>query len=604
MLNNNKKRTRPIDAEGRIFQERWEVEYFFVEHCGASVCLICNENIAVMKAYNLKRHYETRHKGDFGKFEGKVREEKLASLKKNLIAQQNVFKKVSKQTEAAVKASYEVAVAIAKQGKPFTDGEFVKSCMMKVVGHICPEKQAQFSAVSLSKQIVTRRVEEIADNLHEQLATASKNFIWYSVALDESTDLSDTAQLLIFIRGVTENFEITEDLAGLCSIHNTTKGKDIFDELKKVLENFQLPWEKLSAITTDGAPAMCGEKNGVAGLVKVQCSGSSEQPWSYHCIIHQEALCSKSLKMHHVMSVVVKTVNFIRAHSTNHRMFKEFLEEVGAEFSDIPYHTEVRWLSRSIVLEKFYALRNEICTFMKEKNSPVPELEDMTWLQDLAFLSDMMMHLNQLNIKLQGSNRLVHVLYESVQAFETKLSIFIAHLQVRRLDHFPKCKDIITSEGNSSFEFDRYKELVESLLQEFNVRFKDFRSHDIAFRLFGSPYLVNVDDVPAHFQMELVQLQSDSFIKQKFLEGDITKFYCLLNSDTYPALRANAMRMMSLFGSTYICEQTFSRMKGSKSAHRTRLTDNHLHDVLRISVSPFEPKIDEMSADKQAQISH
>ena len=304
------------------------------------------------------------------------------------------------------------------------------------------------------------------------------------------------------------------------------------------------------------------------------------------------------------MSVEVKTVNFIRAHSTNHRMFKEFLEEVDAEFSDIPYHTEVRWLSRSIVLEKFYALHNEICTFMKEKNSPVSELEDVTWLQDLAFLSDMMMHLNQLNIKLQGSNQLAHVLYESVQAFETKLSIFIAHLQVRRLDHFPKCKDIITNEGNSSFEFDRYKELVESLLQEFNVRFKDFRSHDIAFRLFGSPYLVNVDDVPAHFQMELVQLQSDSFIKQIFLEGDIIKFYCLLNSDTYPALRANAMRMVSLFGSTYICEQTFSRMKGSKSAHRTRLTDNHLHDVLRISVSPFEPKIDEMTADKQAQISH
>ena len=105
MLNNNKKRARPIDAEGRIFQERWEVEYFFIEHCGASVCLICNENIAVMKAYNLKRHYETRHKGDFGKFEGKMREEKLASLKKNLVAQQNVFKKVSKETEAAVKAS-------------------------------------------------------------------------------------------------------------------------------------------------------------------------------------------------------------------------------------------------------------------------------------------------------------------------------------------------------------------------------------------------------------------------------------------------------------------------------------------------------------------
>ncbi|KAL3872854.1 hypothetical protein ACJMK2_036041, partial [Sinanodonta woodiana] len=91
-------------------------------------------------------------------------------------------------------------------------------------------------------------------------------------------------------------------------------------------------------------------------------------------------------------------------------------------------------------------------------------------------------------------------------------------------DHFPKCKDV-TRVGNISFQFDRYKELVASLMQEFNIRFKDFRSHDIAFRLFGSPYLVNADDVPAHFQMELVDLQSGSFMKQTFLEGDVIRFY-------------------------------------------------------------------------------
>ena len=213
----------------------------------------------------------------------------------------------------------------------------------------------------------------------------------------------------------------------------------------------------------------------------------------------------------------------------------------------------------------------------------------------------MVAHLNQLNTKFQGSKQLVHTLYESVNAFEIKISIFAAHLQEHKLDHFPKCKDV-TREGNSSFQFDRYKELVASLMQEFNVRFKDFRSHDIAFRLFGSPYLVNADDVPAHFQMELVELQSDSFMKQTFLEGDF--FYSLLNSAMYPALRTNALRRMSLFGSTYICEQIFSRMKFNKSVHRARLTDNHLHDILHISVSAFEPNVDVMSADKQAQGSH
>ncbi|KAL3866588.1 hypothetical protein ACJMK2_043875 [Sinanodonta woodiana] len=82
MLNNSKKRTRTYDAENRIFQERWELSYFFVEHRGAPVCLVCNESVAIMKEYNLRRHYETRHNDDFGKLEGRMREDILASLKK------------------------------------------------------------------------------------------------------------------------------------------------------------------------------------------------------------------------------------------------------------------------------------------------------------------------------------------------------------------------------------------------------------------------------------------------------------------------------------------------------------------------------------------
>ncbi|KAL3847217.1 hypothetical protein ACJMK2_018139 [Sinanodonta woodiana] len=102
---------------------------------------------------------------------------------------------------------------------------------MKVVEHICPEKKKQFGTVSLLKQTVTCRVDDIASNLHQQLERTSEKFIWYSVTLDESTDVSDTAQMLIFIRGVDENFKITEDIAGFCSMYNMTKGRDVYYEL-------------------------------------------------------------------------------------------------------------------------------------------------------------------------------------------------------------------------------------------------------------------------------------------------------------------------------------------------------------------------------------
>ena len=57
--------------------------------------------------------------------------------------------------------------------------------------------------------------EDIADNMEQQLKDKVKDFTYFSLALDESSDARDTAQLLIFLRGITPDFEITEELASV-----------------------------------------------------------------------------------------------------------------------------------------------------------------------------------------------------------------------------------------------------------------------------------------------------------------------------------------------------------------------------------------------------
>ena len=52
--------------------------------------------------------------------------------------------------------------------------------------------------------------------------------VYFSLALDESTNESDVSQLLICIRAVDNEFAITGEVFDVCALHGTTKGEDIF----------------------------------------------------------------------------------------------------------------------------------------------------------------------------------------------------------------------------------------------------------------------------------------------------------------------------------------------------------------------------------------
>ena len=100
------KRTRKLNEEGRVFQEKWELQYFCTTVNGKMQCIICNNCIAMPKEYNLKRHYETNHRSN-DKYEGPIRVSRLKELKATLTQQLNCFTKIQKGNVASVTASYE-----------------------------------------------------------------------------------------------------------------------------------------------------------------------------------------------------------------------------------------------------------------------------------------------------------------------------------------------------------------------------------------------------------------------------------------------------------------------------------------------------------------
>ncbi|XP_034297753.1 general transcription factor II-I repeat domain-containing protein 2-like [Pantherophis guttatus] len=596
---------RKVDFENRCFQKRWEAEYLFADIDGKAMCLVCGAHVAVLKKYNMRRHYETKHEDKYKHMDIQQKLKKVEEFKKSLMIKQRMSRKAKSQSEAAVKASFIVTEEIAKSGRPFTEGEFLKRCMIKVCEVLCPDQKQAFLNVSLSRNTVADQICELATDLQVQLFEKGKDFIAYSLAVDKSTDITGMAQLTVFIRGVDSSLCVTEELLDMRSMHGTITGKDIFEAVSKCVNDMKLPWDKLTGLTTDGAPLMCGEESGLVGRMreKMKSENCIGELIVYHSIIHQETLCGKALKMEHVMNTVTQIVNFIRAKGLNHCQFKSFLEEIYFELGDLPYHTEVRWICHEKVLSRFFELREEICRFMESKGKDSTVLQDEEWLCELAFLCDITKHLTALNFQLQGRHHVITDMYDAVNAFQVKLQLWDIQMQQGNLGHFPCCQTIINQVSTAVFSHTYFGDKLNTLHMEFTRRFVKFEGQKFNFELLSNPFAVDVEKAPVNIQMELIELQCSSTLKAKYDSVGPIRFSRFI-PETMPQLRLQAAQMLCMFGSTYVCEHVFSVIKVNKSVHRSLLTDEHLHSVLRVSTAQnLSSNIDELVSKKICQTS-
>ena len=81
------------------------------------------------------------------------------------------------------------------------------------------------------------------------------------------------------------------------------------------------------------------------GATTILQSKINHEILTFHCIIHQEALCAQTFtaEIVEVMNLVIKIVNSILSKALYHRQFKEFLNEMETtQYSDLLLHNKVR----------------------------------------------------------------------------------------------------------------------------------------------------------------------------------------------------------------------------------------------------------------------
>ena len=603
------------------FNSEWEEEFCFIEFNGKCICLLCNNSVAVPKRSNVERHFKSIH-GNFNSefpLKSEIRKRKIRSLKELVKKQQNFFTKPTQQSKSATVASLKIVHLLAKKKKPFTDAEIIKEAMLEAADSLFEDFKNKteilgaIKTLQLSAKTTSRRIELIANNLEAKLAHDMGNCVFFALQLDKSTDIVNTAQLIISIRMVFNDFTTKEEYLKILPLKGRTQGIDIFSTFKNFVTENKLQMQKLTSITTDGARAMTGKENGFIGL----CRKDALFPKfiTYHCFIHQEMLYAKTINFNHVMSVVTKIINSIKAKATQHRLFKLLLEEENTEFKDLLLHTEVRWLSRGKILERFINLLPQIKEFITLRGDVYKELENVNWLLDLGFLADITANFNEFNVKLQGKNSHIAEMISAVNSFKCKLELFKSHLVENSLNHFQNIKRVIAN-SNICVEVLNtapYIKTVDTLIVDISLRFQDLKPLESVISFFINPFNVQDKDLSdkinnyfeisnkEDLEIEIINFQHDIILKSHF--QDISSWN-LVDENRFPNLRTCALKIFSFCETTYNCEAIFSNMTYLKSKYRSQLTDAHLDQCLRASNSAYVLDYDKIAGDMQTQISH
>ena len=149
-----------------------------------------------------------------------------------------------------------------------------------------------------------------------------------------------------------------------------TRGEDIFIAVKNACIRSGLDLKYLRGICTDGAPAMTDNQQGFVTkfLDYVFNKYNNKELINLQCIIHQEALCAKSVALNTILKDVNHIILFMRANALHHRQFREILCSRKTSAENILYHSAVCWLFIGETSRRVLQLRKKIVEYYLTKN--------------------------------------------------------------------------------------------------------------------------------------------------------------------------------------------------------------------------------------------
>ncbi|XP_042221384.1 protein ZBED8-like [Homarus americanus] len=432
-----------------------------------SQCVICFKTLSNdgMRPTRLERHLITTHP-EFANKPKAFFEARKESLKRAKIDSSGVFRQ---QTSNIVEASYEIALLIPKNKKSHTVGEtLIRPSLLKAAELVQGKDSAnKLSYISLSNDAVKGRIDNMSQDI---------------------------------------------------------KATDVFEVVLNFFDENRPLWDSLVRVCTEGAPPMLGSRSGFVNKVKKK----SPSVVVTHCVIHREALASKTLpaEMRDVMNLAIKVVNFIKTGALNSRLFKKLCKDMDSDHQALLFHTNVRWLSKGSMLGRPYELREEVGAFLElqRKADLYEKFQSEGFQLSLAYLVDIFEVRNAINQKLQGKNINIIPQYDTIPAFMAKID----HWKSRMEDGNTACfANLDSAVSIGQLDSELRKQVIAHLTElkaKFIRYFPDLDEKRKAWKFIRNPFQCEVADVSDGVQEEMLELKFNSSAEDDFETLDLEVF--------------------------------------------------------------------------------
>nr|XP_009861644.1 general transcription factor II-I repeat domain-containing protein 2-like [Ciona intestinalis] len=149
-----------------------------------------------------------------------------------------------------------------------------------------------------------------------------------------------------------------------------------------------------------------------------------------------------------------------------------------------------------------------------------------------------------------------------MKAFRMKLKLFSRQLSQNITTHFPTLETI----APQMMTTEKYTNMISALDNEFSRRFADFQKLSAEFDILSSPFTTDFEKVPDALQLELIDLQCDATLKEKFQSKSIDQFYASLRKSKFANLRKMAMKYLFCSGLHTFASKHFRQRTLTKQA--------------------------------------